>query len=190
MMEVVCKMKGLRPGAPLPSFLSQRTAVKMGVFGRQRLFFFLQECIYKYMCICVYVCICLIFLTVFRYTQHTLNSSTGTTPAIFGVVWYNDICVEFVCPLFLSRGAPSGWLLGPQPKKVGEAGKKRDDWWDPSRTLLTNAADLQNFMLTYDKDNIPESLINKIRPYIDDERCVLPPPPPNGRVGYCEDTCG
>jgi dynein heavy chain len=53
---------------------------------------------------------------------------------------------------------------------VGEAGKKKDDWWDPSRTLLANAGDLQNFMLTYDKENIPESLIAKIKPYIDDER--------------------
>ena len=61
-------------------------------------------------------------------------------------------------------------MKGVQAKKVGEAGKKRDDWWEPSRTLLANAQDLQNFMLNYDKDNIPEALINKIKPYIDDER--------------------
>eukprot|EP01012_Entosiphon_sulcatum_P030911 TRINITY_DN3847_c0_g1_i1.p1 TRINITY_DN3847_c0_g1~~TRINITY_DN3847_c0_g1_i1.p1 ORF type:complete len:4187 (-),score=787.17 TRINITY_DN3847_c0_g1_i1:47-10915(-) len=61
-------------------------------------------------------------------------------------------------------------MKGVQAKKVGEAGKKRDDWWEPSRALLANAAELQTYMLNYDKDHIPEALIARIRPYVEDER--------------------
>ena len=61
-------------------------------------------------------------------------------------------------------------MKGVTAKKVGEAGRKVDDWWEPSRQLLANAGELVNFMLTFDKDNISEKLIKNIEPYIDDER--------------------
>eukprot|EP00762_Andalucia_godoyi_P002130 ANDGO_02526.mRNA.1 Dynein-1-beta heavy chain len=54
-----------------------------------------------------------------------------------------------------------------QPKMVGEAGKKVADYWEPSVKLLKDARGLLDSFFEYDKDNIAESVIKKIGPYIE-----------------------
>lgn len=56
-----------------------------------------------------------------------------------------------------------------KPKKINDPnnpGKKIDDYWTPSQGLLGDAQFLTK-LKEYDKDNIPQSIIDKIRPYID-----------------------
>ncbi|KAJ1485018.1 dynein heavy chain and region D6 of dynein motor-domain-containing protein, partial [Baffinella frigidus] len=53
------------------------------------------------------------------------------------------------------------------PAKVGEAGKKVDDYWVPGKKLLGDAKGLLDSMFGYDKDNIPDKVIKKIQQYID-----------------------
>ena len=53
------------------------------------------------------------------------------------------------------------------PAKVGEAGKKVDDYWVPGKKLLGDAKGLLESMFGYDKDNIPDKVIKKIQMYID-----------------------
>jgi dynein heavy chain len=54
------------------------------------------------------------------------------------------------------------------PVKVGEAGKKVDDFWTPGKKMLGDPKALLDAMFGFDKDNIPERTIKKIQPIIDD----------------------
>jgi len=64
-------------------------------------------------------------------------------------------------------------MFGLKPVKKNDpaqAGKKIDDYWETSRsTLLSDPRKLLADLSSYDKDNIPEAVINKIQPYIDRE---------------------
>jgi dynein heavy chain len=44
-----------------------------------------------------------------------------------------------------------------------------DDYWDPGKALLQDPGKFLDSLFTYDKDNIPESVIKQIQPYIDNE---------------------
>nr|XP_021152153.1 dynein heavy chain 1, axonemal [Columba livia] len=56
-----------------------------------------------------------------------------------------------------------------KPKKVpGEKlGTKVDDYWEPGRGLLQDPGKFLDNLFKYDKDNIPETVISAIQPYID-----------------------
>ncbi len=58
-----------------------------------------------------------------------------------------------------------------QPKKVAgdKPGTKIDDYWEPGKALLTDPQKFLDSLFLYDKDNIPESVIQKIEPYINSE---------------------
>lgn len=57
-------------------------------------------------------------------------------------------------------------MMGIAPKKVGEAGTaKKLDYWEPAKKQLFNDSNLFLKLQKYDKDNIPESIIEKVRPY-------------------------
>ena len=60
-------------------------------------------------------------------------------------------------------------MKGVQPKKVGAAGAKVDDYWEPGKKMLQDAKGLLESMFSFDKDNIPDKVITKIQPYIDNE---------------------
>eukprot|EP00951_Prasinocladus_malaysianus_P008205 scaffold59330_cov37-Prasinocladus_malaysianus.AAC.1 len=56
-----------------------------------------------------------------------------------------------------------------KPKMVADpnkAGKKIPDYWEPSKKLLNDPTKFLDSLLTYDRDNIPQAVINKIEPYI------------------------
>ena len=53
------------------------------------------------------------------------------------------------------------------PTKVGEAGKKVDDYWQPGKKLLGDARGTLDKMFEYDKDNISDRVIKKIQQFID-----------------------
>ena len=50
-----------------------------------------------------------------------------------------------------------------------QPGQKIDDYWDPGKALLTEPGKFLESLFKFDKDNIPESNIRLIQPYIDDE---------------------
>ncbi|KAL6609170.1 dynein heavy chain and region D6 of dynein motor-domain-containing protein [Neocallimastix sp. 'constans'] len=56
-----------------------------------------------------------------------------------------------------------------KPKKVDgdKIGKKVDDYWEPGKQLLSDPTRFIDSLMNYDKDNIPDAVINKIKPYID-----------------------
>ncbi|XP_078663939.1 dynein axonemal heavy chain 1-like [Branchiostoma floridae x Branchiostoma belcheri] len=58
-----------------------------------------------------------------------------------------------------------------KPKKVAgdQPGKKVDDYWDPGKALLQDPGKFLESLFKYDKDNIPDSNIKLIQPYIDNE---------------------
>ena len=58
-----------------------------------------------------------------------------------------------------------------KPKKVtGEkVGTKVDDYWDVGKNMLQEPAKFLQSLFDYDKDNIPDAVIQKIQPYIDNE---------------------
>ncbi|KAI9224346.1 dynein heavy chain and region D6 of dynein motor-domain-containing protein [Blastocladiella britannica] len=60
-------------------------------------------------------------------------------------------------------------MKGLKPKKVDgdKPGKKVDDYWDVGKSLLAEPAKFLESLMTFDKDNIPESVVTKIKPYID-----------------------
>ena len=61
-------------------------------------------------------------------------------------------------------------MKGIKPKKVdaaGPTGKKVDDYWESGRALLADPAKFLESLTNFDKDNIPEQVIVKIKPYID-----------------------
>ncbi len=45
-------------------------------------------------------------------------------------------------------------------------GKKLPDYWDASTKMLTDPTIFLDSLLNFDKENIPESVIQKIEPYI------------------------
>jgi dynein heavy chain len=47
-------------------------------------------------------------------------------------------------------------------------GKTVEDFWEPGRKLLADPRAILDRMFTFDKDNIPERILRKIQPYIDD----------------------
>lgn len=58
-----------------------------------------------------------------------------------------------------------------KPKKVAgeKPGTKVDDYWEGGRGLLQDPTKFLESLFKFDKDNIPEDVIKKIQPYIDDE---------------------
>jgi len=44
--------------------------------------------------------------------------------------------------------------------------KKVDDYWDPGKKMLANGKELLDSMFAFDKDNIPEKIIDKLQVYI------------------------
>eukprot|EP00927_Polykrikos_kofoidii_P001659 TRINITY_DN10635_c0_g2_i1.p1 TRINITY_DN10635_c0_g2~~TRINITY_DN10635_c0_g2_i1.p1 ORF type:complete len:1545 (-),score=361.06 TRINITY_DN10635_c0_g2_i1:69-4703(-) len=62
-------------------------------------------------------------------------------------------------------------MFGIKPVKKADpnqAGKKFDDYWDAAKAgPLSDPKKLLDDLFEFDKDNIPESVINKIQPYID-----------------------
>ncbi|XP_078270493.1 dynein axonemal heavy chain 1 [Rhinoraja longicauda] len=62
-------------------------------------------------------------------------------------------------------------MKGIKPKKVaGERpGSKIDDYWEPGKGLLQDPAKFLDSLFKYDKDNIPDSIIKAIQPYIDSD---------------------
>ncbi|GAB1605521.1 dynein axonemal heavy chain 1-like isoform X5 [Argonauta hians] len=62
-------------------------------------------------------------------------------------------------------------MKGAKPKRVpGEKpGTKIDDYWEPGKQLLQDPGKFLESLFKYDKENIPEDIIKKISPYIEDE---------------------
>ncbi|NWH35887.1 DYH1 protein, partial [Chloropsis hardwickii] len=62
-------------------------------------------------------------------------------------------------------------MHGKKPKKVAgeKIGTKVDDYWEPGRALLQDPVQFLNSLYDYDKDNIPDSVIKAIQPYIDND---------------------
>lgn len=49
------------------------------------------------------------------------------------------------------------------------AGKKIEDYWEPSKKLLSDANKFLDSLLNFEKDSIPDAIIKKIEPVIADE---------------------
>ncbi|XP_072136794.1 dynein axonemal heavy chain 1 isoform X1 [Mobula birostris] len=62
-------------------------------------------------------------------------------------------------------------MKGIKPKKIAgeKPGSKIDDYWEPGKGLLQDPAKFLDSLFKYDKDNIPDSVIKAIQPYIDSE---------------------
>ncbi|MCJ8744212.1 hypothetical protein PDJAM_G00116030 [Pangasius djambal] len=62
-------------------------------------------------------------------------------------------------------------LKGIKPKKVAgeKPGSKVDDYWEPGKGLLQDPGKFVESLLKFDKDNIPDSVIKMLQPYIDNE---------------------
>eukprot|EP00118_Oscarella_pearsei_P012540 m.93002 g.93002 ORF g.93002 m.93002 type:complete len:4173 (+) comp36767_c0_seq9:102-12620(+) len=60
-----------------------------------------------------------------------------------------------------------------KPRKVekegGKLGQKVDDYWEPAKALLQDPAKFLESLYKYDKENIPDSVIQKIQPIIDND---------------------
>ncbi|GMH32802.1 hypothetical protein BSKO_00636 [Bryopsis sp. KO-2023] len=54
----------------------------------------------------------------------------------------------------------------PDPNKMG---KKMADYWDAAKKLLNDPSKFLDSLMTYDKDNIKDSVIQKVEPYIQNE---------------------
>jgi len=50
-----------------------------------------------------------------------------------------------------------------------QPGTKIDDYWEPGKAILQDPGKFLESLFKFDKDNIPESNIKLIQPYIDDE---------------------
>ncbi|XP_076467002.1 dynein axonemal heavy chain 1-like [Babylonia areolata] len=64
-----------------------------------------------------------------------------------------------------------------KPKKVASVdkpGQKVDDYWDVGKALLQDPGKFLDSLLHYDKDNIPDDVIKKIQPYIDNDNFTPP----------------
>ena len=63
-------------------------------------------------------------------------------------------------------------MFGEKPKMVADPnklGKKIADYWDPGTKLMKEPPKFLKSLMEYDKDNIKDSVINKIAPYIEME---------------------
>uniref|UniRef100_A0A803TP24 Dynein axonemal heavy chain 1 n=1 Tax=Anolis carolinensis TaxID=28377 RepID=A0A803TP24_ANOCA len=62
-------------------------------------------------------------------------------------------------------------MKGVKPKKVAgeKPGSKIDDYWEPGKGLLQDPGKFLESLFKYDKDNIADSIIKLIQPYIDSE---------------------
>lgn len=60
-------------------------------------------------------------------------------------------------------------MKGIKPKKIDgdKPGKKVDDYWEPGKALLGDPQKFLDSLLNFDKENIAETTITKIKPYID-----------------------
>lgn len=58
-----------------------------------------------------------------------------------------------------------------KPKRVAgeKMGEKRDDYWEVGKALLQDPGKFLDSLFKYDRDNIPDNVITKIQPYIDNE---------------------
>ncbi|XP_072521546.1 dynein axonemal heavy chain 1 [Salminus brasiliensis] len=62
-------------------------------------------------------------------------------------------------------------MKGIKPKKVAgeKPGTKVDDYWEPGKGLLQDPGKFLESLFKFDKDNIPDSVIKLVQPYIDNE---------------------
>ncbi|XP_067102135.1 dynein axonemal heavy chain 1 [Osmerus mordax] len=62
-------------------------------------------------------------------------------------------------------------MKGIKPKKVAgeKPGTKVDDYWEPGKGLLQDPGKFLEGLFKFDKENIPDSVIKLIQPYIDNE---------------------
>ena len=77
-----------------------------------------------------------------------LNSDLYDT----GLVFYYSVSLFVITVLF-----------------VLQPGQKIDDYWDPGKSLLTEPGKFLEGLFKFDKDNIPDSVIKTIGPYMEDE---------------------
>ena len=58
-----------------------------------------------------------------------------------------------------------------KPKRIAgdKPGVKIDDYWDVGKALLVDPTKFLDGLFKYNRDNIPEQVITKIQPYIDNE---------------------
>ncbi|CAH8612512.1 unnamed protein product [Heterobilharzia americana] len=58
-----------------------------------------------------------------------------------------------------------------KPKKVAgeKPGVKIDDYWEPGKIMLQDPGKFLDSLMNYDRDNIPDNIITKIKPYIESE---------------------
>ncbi|CDQ79156.1 unnamed protein product [Oncorhynchus mykiss] len=58
-----------------------------------------------------------------------------------------------------------------KPKKVAgeKPGTKVDDYWEPGKSLLQDPGKFLEGLFKFDKENIPDSVIKLVQPYIDNE---------------------
>ena len=58
-----------------------------------------------------------------------------------------------------------------KPKRVAgdKPGVKVDDYWDVGKALLVDPAKFLDGLFKFNKDSIPDHVISKIQPYIDNE---------------------
>jgi dynein heavy chain len=63
-------------------------------------------------------------------------------------------------------------MRGVKPKRINgeKPGEKIDDYWSVATPLLGNPKQFLDSLFGYDKENIPDSVIAKIKPYIDDPK--------------------
>ncbi|KAG8128294.1 hypothetical protein E2320_015160, partial [Naja naja] len=62
-------------------------------------------------------------------------------------------------------------MKGVKPKKIAgeKPGTKIDDYWEPGKGLLQDPGKFLESLFKYDKDNIADTVIKSIQPYIDSE---------------------
>ncbi|ESO89348.1 hypothetical protein LOTGIDRAFT_210379 [Lottia gigantea] len=62
-------------------------------------------------------------------------------------------------------------MKGIKPKKIAgeKPGQKIDDYWDVGKAAIQDPIKFLESLFKYDKDNIPDDVIKRIQPYIDDE---------------------
>ncbi|KAK0056678.1 dynein heavy chain 1 axonemal-like isoform X1 [Biomphalaria pfeifferi] len=70
------------------------------------------------------------------------------------------LVIEAVC---IMKGVKAKKVAGDKP------GTKVEDFWEVGRALLQDPTKFLESLFKYDKDNIPDEVIKKIQPYIDDE---------------------
>ena len=60
-------------------------------------------------------------------------------------------------------------MKGIKPVKVAapDGRGKIDDYWEPAKKMM-NDTQFLNTLFNYDKDNIPDETVEKVRPYLDD----------------------